>query len=241
MAIVSLSLPNNAWTMAYEVTCEKCGNHDQAVSHGTGGRLMPFESALKVFRRFGWEIRGKRTICPDCLTPLQRQARATAAAVVSLVSPPQKLIEPPTPVSDEIPTETIIETPTEEPTVAEPQRLPLPELDRAAKRRIHDAVAGNWDERAGRYIGAASDQSIADELKVPRAWIAEIRADFFGDDGTNEEVGLLRRDLDVAVIRFDTAADEALRLASAMEKQATEVKALRARLERVEKSLLPRR
>ena len=246
--VVTVSLPGNKWVTGLEMTCIRCGHKDQAIGHGRAGDMLPPERALRKFNELGWECRGKKTICPTCLTPAQRQARATArapAAVYELagLSPQPEPEAAPEAPPDELAEPTVILIETEEPEMPEPETSNVRDIgpDRAAKRRIHDEIAGNWDERFSRYIGSASDQSIAETLKMPRAWVAEIRADFFGDSGANEDIEQLKSMLNGAVARFERTAEDALKVATNLDTQAREVKELRARLERVEKSVLPRR
>lgn len=124
--------------------------------------------------------------------------------------------------------------------MAEVARLNEASPDRITKRRIHDEIVGNWDEHAGRYMGSATDKTIADVLKVPRAWVAEIRADYFGDDGTNEELVGFKADLERSIAEVTTLSNNALDVASKYDKVAENLKTMRQRLERIEKATLPR-
>lgn len=66
---------------------------------------------------------------------------------------------------------------------------PPPTPTREQKRLIFDALEDGYDIFEGRYIGAATDASLGEVLKVPRAWITEIRREFFGEGGGNEMDG----------------------------------------------------
>lgn len=247
MEIVNISLPGNKWVEGMEMTCIKCGFKDQVIGHGNGGGMLPPERALRKFNELGWECRGKKTVCPTCLTPLQRQARLTARApapvytLAGLSPHPEENA-----ASDELPDElaepTVILIETEEPEMTEPaSNVTSTEPDRLAKRRIHDEIAGNWDEHTSRYIGSASDQTIALALSVPRKWVSDIRADFFGDSGANDDLEKLKEDLGTALAKYSALAEDALKVASNLDGAYQDIKGLKLRLERVEKSVLPRR
>lgn len=100
-------------------------------------------------------------------------------------------------------------------TAAEPPNEPT----RDAKRRIRKEVQDHYDEDRGRYIGEASDVSIAESLKVPRAWVTQIREEFFGDSGENEEVQTLRREADEMLRQLGKLDGDILELQDKFERQ----------------------
>jgi len=239
IALVQVPLSNGMWASGERITCRRCGKiEDLILSNSTDGKHLPLEAVLKKFKRMGWEIRGKRTTCPDCLSPAQRQANITRAADANpLTVYFEEAINLPAPeIIDQL-FPTLKETPMAEPATAPAFTAPT----RDQKRRIHDEIAGNWDEPRGRYIGNASDQMIADHLKLPRAWVAEIRSDFFGEEGGNEEMVELRAALDRHIDDVERLVTNAMDNAAKFDKVLTELKGMRSRLERIEKSVLPRR
>lgn len=92
--------------------------------------------------------------------------------------------------------------------------IPPREPTQTDKRRIFRAIDDVWDELKARYTGVNTDQSIADKLNVPRAWVATARIEAFGDAMRNEaaeraltELKDLRRNAGEAMQRaFDAAA-----------------------------------
>lgn len=56
---------------------------------------------------------------------------------------------------------------------------------RDQKRTIMDFLNANYDENG--WTGTWSDAKAAATLSMPRAWVQEIRAEFFGDADVNEE------------------------------------------------------
>ena len=106
------------------------------------------------------------------------------------------------------------------PVAIEPPR----QMSAADKRKVFRAIDENWDEGKGRYIGAASDQHLADTLNVPRAWVKDVREENFGKTQRNE-------DLDKALGDAKNLRAEAARnIASAMD--------LAAKFEKLEQSYL---
>lgn len=86
------------------------------------------------------------------------------------------------------------------------------------------------------------------DLKVPRAWVEEIRREAFGDNGGNAEMDELKVDLEAAEKRFSEMSAEAARRLDAavnacagLEKVLIDIKEMRRRLERLEVAILPRR
>lgn len=92
------------------------------------------------------------------------------------------------------------------------------------RRRVFRAVDGNWDEKNRRYIGEATDVSLAAELKVPRAWVAQVRTEAFGEE--RNEHDLKRREKLIALSRQCAEAIETcLTAASAAEEAQRSVEA----------------
>jgi hypothetical protein len=76
-------------------------------------------------------------------------------------------------------------------TQTEPPREP----NRVQKREIMDMLGSVYDTKAERYIGGETDDTIAKELNVMPGWVAEIREEFFGPAGGNEDIDALASDL----------------------------------------------
>ncbi len=203
-----------------------------------GSRIMPPSMFNRKITQNQWDVIGGEAYCP--LHGRHRHAAERPATHLTLV--------PPTPapvVKKEI------ETMNTKPVVRDLSQLgeiTAHTIEPTTKRRIYRAIDGNWDEDRGRYLGGTSDQSIATELNVPRAWVAQVRVEVFGDNGGNEEIEELRTLLDDADRRFTEIAargskqvELAIAAVSELEKVRNEVRDLRRRLERVEASTLPRR
>lgn len=60
---------------------------------------------------------------------------------------------------------------------------------REQKRQIMDLLTEVYDTKAGRYRGAETDVTVADTIGggVMFGWVAQLRSEFFGESGENEE------------------------------------------------------
>jgi hypothetical protein len=152
---------------------------------------LPPEFVAKKARQRNWDIdKHGHATCPTCVT-INKVARRK---------------DPP-------PMNTI----TKAPAVA---TLPPREPTQTDLRRIMREIDDNWDEPKAQYAGSATDQSIADKLKVPRAWVADERKRAFGDSQRNEALDRLiadakasHQDCKVAIQRaFDAAASAETKL-----------------------------
>lgn len=106
-----------------------------------------------------------------------------------------------------------------------------PAMTPADRRRVFREVDGQWDEGKSMYLGSATDQSIAEKLNVPRAWVATVRKEAFGDTDKNESmIHMLAeaRDLRTKVEKYGNAALDA---AAALERLTKSYDALIAKLE----------
>ncbi|PQO23379.1 hypothetical protein C2I36_08005 [Rhodobacteraceae bacterium WD3A24] len=105
--------------------------------------------------------------------------------------------------------------------------------DRVTRRRILDELEGCYDDAAGRYAGDNTDQKVGKRLGVPWAWVAEIRADFFGDANSNEQAEQIARRLAEAEKALTAREEEALALAASCEAERKRVAELKAEIERL--------
>ena len=228
LEIVRLPMSNGMWTSAERATCSTCDRTEDVI-HSNKASHIPPEIVVKKLKQRGWLFRGKKATCPFCAADQRvREVRAATAAK------PTPSITSPAP-----------EIPEEMPTMADQNVVQIDAAPRAPtreqKRRIHQEIEGNWDERAGRYIGSASDQSIADELHVPRAWVVDIRSDFFGDSGENADIAAFKAELATRIEDVEKLVENAMASASRYDDLLKDLKAMKTRLERIEKSVLPKR
>ncbi|HAY06434.1 MAG TPA: hypothetical protein DCY26_07240 [Hyphomonas sp.] len=60
-------------------------------------------------------------------------------------------------------------------------------MGRDDRRIITDKLDEIYDEKIGRYISPWTDAAVSRDLGVPRAWVAEVREQFFGPEGSNPD------------------------------------------------------
>lgn len=222
---------------ANRITCMRCGYIDHVVAN-VRSHSLPTQMVVKKMQQRGWTITSNWAECKKCID-LSR-VRDPLRAYVPKPQPPA--VEW---TGRDAPMEMSPPEPIKEITVSEPVRLEaLAEIrqpDRATKRAILEAIQGSWDDSKSRYLGNASDEVIARDLKVPRKWVSDIRIDIFGENGGNQDIDDLKRDLDKKIIEIGKLADQGMKLAATFEAVGSELKDMRRRLERIEGQVLPRR
>jgi hypothetical protein len=63
-------------------------------------------------------------------------------------------------------------------------REATPEERRIISAKLDDV----YDVKAGRYIAPWTDQAVATDLGVPRAWVSHVRALLYGEEASNPEI-----------------------------------------------------
>lgn len=156
------------------VVCGRCG----AVEHlivGREGRYPPHIVADKMHRR-GWAI-GKKAIddrCPKCVSLEVEERRAAVKKPWS-----------PKVVKDLREVGAVLEK------VAVPPRVMSREDRRIIFAKIDEVYP---DEKTG-YVAGWSDERVAKDLNVPRAWVETIRDENFGALKSNAEVEAVSKEV----------------------------------------------
>lgn len=70
---------------------------------------------------------------------------------------------------------------------AAPKAEPPREMSREERRIITDKLDDVYDDKAGRYKAPWTDTAVSKDLGVPRAWVSEVREQFFGPEGSNSD------------------------------------------------------
>lgn len=211
---------------AYSIVCGKCG--ESRTVHGqTMGYATAQDQLGKKFTTGGWLVGRKpdEHRCPTCVENARRvRARNTNVVPIKETIPMAAPASPP-------------------PAPARPVAEPPREMSRDERRLIFGKLNEVFLDETRGYEGGWSDKRVAEDLGVPRAWVAAVRTENFGDVNSNEEAALLvsdarahaikagdlvaslRRDADALVARARVLADQIQ----------AEINTLMKRAERIEK------
>jgi hypothetical protein len=99
--------------------------------------------------------------------------------------------------------------------------LPGREMSRGDKTAIYDLLKEVYLNETTGYADGWSDHKLAEKLDVPRAWVATIRDEFFGDEITNEvtrEKVKAANDLVSHILALKPSIEEAVKLLGVAEK-----------------------
>lgn len=110
-----------------------------------------------------------------------------------------------------------------------PSQMPPREPTKADKRAVFRKLDEVYDEQNEGYVSDFDDEVVANELKVPRKWVEDIRAEHFGpaiDVGVRKAI----KELEALRKRVDQMMDQMLRNATQCEKHLSEVDAELVRL-----------
>jgi hypothetical protein len=182
--------------------CSQCGAHAEHKVK-SNNRLVP-EFITSWARDLGWDtkIDQKSARCPDCVRRRRERVNDTEAQLRAW---------------------TAKQTAKQEATVPDPVPMPIPTDRRPSahqRQLIRTKLDGHFDDAKGRYLEGYSDQQIADELKVPRVFVEQIREAAYGPVRVSPEVEALERDLKATMERlakFDAELAELRRTCATLE------------------------
>lgn len=175
---VQVHLPNSQIGFALRATCSRCG-HDEEISIST--KTCEQAWAQRLFGRKGWRLGNSRKndICGDCVAKerTEKLERKKAAAL-----PKMEAIMPANVIA--LATKTIMQKEAA-PMAVEVEKPPV--MSREDRRIIFAKINDVYvDENVG-YDNGWSDKRVAEDLNVPRAWVAEVREEHFGPEASNDE------------------------------------------------------
>ena len=148
---------------------------------------------------------GAQDVCPQCKNKERRRMSTITPALT--VVPIQPIVgSPPAPKMPTPP----IQTPPATSSGAEPPASPSREDRRVIFAKLQDVYI---DERVG-YSDGWSDQRVATDLGVARAWVKSIRDENFGPEASNDETRRIIAEANAILksardLRFDVAMIEA--------------------------------
>lgn len=151
------------------VTCSSCDAKERISVEANPGWLPDWEIQKKLLAK-KWLLAPKpeNDICGKCHSELKQKGRSP------MTNSPSLTIVPPAALSAK----------------ADPPR----QMSKSDHRAIYDLIKGVYKEAddatgfKGAYMPPYSDNKVAMDLAVPRAWVEEIRKQFFGDAGVNEDM-----------------------------------------------------
>ncbi|KNY18221.1 hypothetical protein AKG11_03520 [Shinella sp. SUS2] len=143
--------------LAMKIVCAECGGVAY-FPHQTGKTRKPPIAAQQSFQNKGWVVgKGPRKdFCPFHAAPASRKGRAAMAVNGKT-----------------------IELAANPPVRAEPPREPSVEDRRIINLKLMEVYTD------GGYVSPWTDQRVADDLNVPRAWVSAVREFSFGPEGSN--------------------------------------------------------
>lgn len=197
------------------IHCSECNQVEHFASNGV--KRPPPEAAAQHFRKLGWRVGGgpRADVCPACLA----KKRGLATEIVSRLTDAPSEANEPQAVTSPVP-----------PARPSPSELPPRTMSFADRRLVMIKLEEVYmDERQG-YVAPWSDQRVADDLNVPRAWVKELREQNFGPVDGSSELDEIRAALDAlreefralfAAGRVNSEAEEEQRaeLLNALERQ----------------------
>lgn len=110
------------------------------------------------------------------------------------------------------------------------------QMDKMQRRTIFREIDDSYDDKALCYCSGITDKTIADKLRVPWAWVAEVRDENFGPAGPDPKLKELVAKIEMAEQKAQEAFDSAMGAAERADGAVAEAKALKGQL----LALLPR-
>ena len=146
---------------AVEIACSVCGKTDHAINPSTR-KALPQVWVENYFAQKGWDVGRKSTDdrCPACAAVIRAERRANAETKQEKTMATNKA------------------------PVAEPPR----QMGFQDKPIILAKLVEVYVDPDVGYDRGWSDKRVAEDLGVPRAWVAELREQNFGPAGDNEEI-----------------------------------------------------
>jgi len=201
-----------------QARCSACANDGFARMPGPAMTSCEQALAEQLFRKAGWRLGRARKydVCPTCVS-LDRQERSrareerTRAKLADVFPPELKLLAAPQMAAEQegAPATTDAAAP-----VAESPR----EMTRADRRIIIAKLEEIYlDEEAG-YADGWSDQRVAADFGVPRAWVARLRDENFGPEASSAQTRKLIAEARAVLAEADRRAAEMNALAAKLMK-----------------------
>lgn len=190
-----------------KVICDECGRDDVVAcdyARGSKGEWIPNEGQIqKKIVGAKWSIIKGRMICPGC--EAKRKAEAVAQKREAVMADAKQTI-----VTD------------------------LRQPTREQKRQIMAMLEASYDTASGRYTGGDTDKTVAEAIGggVMPGWVSEIREEFFGPDGGNDDMRVVACELKEAMKVFTELRGENERVTETARRIENDMRQQKERLDR---------
>ena len=131
---------------------------------------------------------------------------------------------------------------TEERQMQKAEVTQLRQPTREQKRQIMSLLEVSYDTEAGRYKGGDTDKTIAETIGggcMP-GWVAQLREDFFGPDGANDQLEKAIQSVVDALTKATKAEAEASRIVAEISPVIADLKAMKSSLDGIRSSFGPK-
>ena len=131
---------------------------------------------------------------------------------------------------------------TEERQMQKAEVTQLRQPTREQKRQIMGLLEVSYDTGVGRYKGADTDKTIAETIGggcMP-GWVAQLREDFFGPDGANDQLEKAIQSVVDALTKATKAEAEASRIVAEISPVIADLKAMKSSLDGIRSSFGPK-
>lgn len=156
--------------LAFQASCGSCGTFTWV--RRTTHPQMSTELVHQQFRKQGWQLgkTARKNVCQRCLHPAEKLMGSTIVADGFATGPVLAVVPDPQPQP----------APKEHQTMAVlPSQKPRP-LTGAETRQVSALLEEHFDEKMGKYDDKWDDQTVADKVNVPRASVANLRIEGWG-------------------------------------------------------------
>ncbi len=120
---------------------------------------------------------------------------------------------------------------------------------REQKRQIMSMLEASYDTKAGRYTGGDTDKTVAETIGggIMPGWVSEIREEFFGPDGSNDDMEAVIAEMKSALEAFtvlrkenDEVAERAQRIENDMNQHKARIDRAISRIETIKAAVGPK-
>ena len=185
-----------------------------------------------IATRHGWEFDGSGNhACPECVTKRKTMTQTKKSPQIVPGDPPGSIASAAL-LDDAARASAAAPMPIKALADLPALRTPTPEQRRVIFRALDEA----YDEPNKCYVPGFTDQTIADSLKFPRAWITERREADFGPAGADPAIAELRAELANLRLIIESHMEKAMAVAADLEKDGAALAKLGQRVDKLGKA-----